>query len=140
RMVHDILNNIRHELASKVAKGIGIDPPNSVTAGKVKDKAENVKDAVVGKVTAGKSIEDSPALSQERGKKADSIKSRKIAILADHGFNHKELMEVKQALTAKGAHVKLVSMFRGTVKSADGQEVEVDKSHITTGSIMFDAI
>ncbi len=140
RMVNEILNNISHELATKVAMGIGIDPPSSPAASKVKDTAENVKKAVVDKVTPGKSVEDSPALSMERTKKTDSIKSRKVAILIDNGFSYQELMAVKKALTEKGAHPKIVSMYRGMVKSADGQEVEVDKSHITTDSVMYDAI
>jgi catalase len=142
RMVNEILNNISHELATKVAQGIGINPPSGAISSKVKDAAENVKSKVADTVTPGKSTEDSPALSMERSpnQKKDSIKSRKVAILINNGFNHEQLMNVKQALTAQGAHPKIVSMFKGMVKSADGQEVEVDKSHITTGSIMFDAI
>jgi catalase len=33
-----------------------------------------------------------------------------------------------------------VSQFKGMLTSTDGQQVEVDKSHITTGSIMYDAM
>lgn len=142
RMVDDILNNISHELATKVAKGIGVNPPSGEIASKAKDAAENVKDKVVDTVTPGKTVEDSAFLSMERSpnQKKDSIKSRRIAILIDNGFNHQELMSVKQALIEKGAHPKIVSMFKGMLKSADGQEIEVDKNHITTDSIMYDAI
>ncbi|AHM58985.1 catalase [Flammeovirgaceae bacterium 311] len=142
RMVHEILNNISHELATKVAMGIGINPPSGPVASKVKDTAGNVKDKVANAVTPGARVEDSAFLSQERSpnQKTDSIKSRKIGILLDNGFNYQEFMQVKQALTEKGAHAKVISMYKGMLKSADGQEVEVDKSHITTGSIMYDAI
>lgn len=142
RMVNEILNNISHELATQAAMGIGVDPPSAPTAAKAKDKVENVKDKVKHAVTPGKHTEDSPALSMERSpnQKKESIKSRKIAILIDNGFNYQEFMAVKQSLMEKGAHPKVVSMFKGMIKSDDGQEVEVDKSHITTGSIMFDAI
>lgn len=131
RMVNEILNNISHKLAAKVAEGIGVEPPSENSAG---------EDKVVHKMKPGEAVEDSPALSMERTKKADSIKSRRVAILIDKGFNHAELMAVKQALKDQGAHPKIVSQFKGMVKSADGQEVEVDKSHVTTGSIMYDAV
>jgi catalase len=142
RMVNDILNNISHELATQVAMGIGIDPPSGPVASKVKDTAENMKNKVSNAVTPGARVQDSPYLSMERSpiQNKESIKSRKIAILIDNGFNFQEYMAVKQALMEKGAHPKVVSMFKGMIRSEDGQEVEVDKSHITTGSIMYDAI
>ncbi|CAN5116134.1 hypothetical protein BH23BAC1_BH23BAC1_14110 [soil metagenome] len=140
RMVNEIFNNISHELATKCAEGVGIDPPSGEIISKVKDKAEQVKDKIADTITAGKTVEDSPALSQERTKKNDSIKSRRVAILVEEGYNHQDVMEVKQALKEKGAHAKIISMFKGMVKSTDSQEIEVDKSHVTTGSIMFDAV
>jgi catalase len=142
RMVNEILNNVSHELATKVALGIGVDPPSGPVASKVKDTASKVGDKVAHAVTPGKQIEDSPALSQERSphQNNSSIKGRQIAILIDKGFNHQEFMAVKQALTEQGAHPKVVSKFKGMIKSAEGQEVEVDKSHITTASIMYDAV
>ena len=39
-----------------------------------------------------------------------------------------------------GAHPKIVSRFHGMRKSSTGEELETDKSHITTGSIMYDAL
>jgi catalase len=140
RMVNEILNNISHELAAKTAEGIGVDPPVNKMVGKAQDKAEKLKDAVVTTVTPGKGTTESKALSVDRNNKADSIKSRQIAILIENGFNHQQVMAVKKALMEKGAHAKIVSMFKGMVKSADGQEMEVDKSHITTASIMYDAL
>jgi catalase len=140
RMVNEILNNISHELAAKTAEGIGVDPPVNKMVGKVQDKVGNAKDAVVNTVTPGKGTTESKALSIDRNNKADTIKSRQVAILIDKGFHHQEVMVLKQALKDQGAQAKIVSMFKGMIKSADGQEVEVDKSHITTGSIMFDAI
>lgn len=142
RMVNDILNNISHELASKTAMGIGVEAPSSPGAGKAKDKAENLKDKVTDAITPGKGTEDDPYLSMERSpfQNKESIQTRKVAVLLADGFNHQEFMAVKQALKDKGAHAKVVAMFKGMLKSSDGQEVEVDKSHITTASLMFDAI
>jgi catalase/putative intracellular protease/amidase len=83
--------------------------------------------------------QSSPALSMEKMPK-DSIKSRKVAILAADGFNSDELMAVKQALAASGAHAKIVSKHGGKIKSADGQEIDVEMTFLTAASVMFDAI
>jgi catalase len=47
---------------------------------------------------------------------------------------------MKQALNNAGASVKIVSKFGGTINSADGQEIEVDKPFVTTASVMYDAV
>ena len=83
--------------------------------------------------------QSSPALSIEKMPK-DSIKSRKVAILAADGVNGNELMAVKQALAASGAHAKIVSKHGGKIKSADGQEIDVEMTFVTAASVMFDAI
>ncbi len=70
----------------------------------------------------------------------DTIKSRKVAILAMDGYNHDEAMQVKQALKDAGAHPQIISQFRGMIKSADGREMEVDKSYVTTTSVVYDAV
>ncbi len=140
RMVNEILNNISHELATKVAEGIGVDAPSSLLMSKAKDTVDKATNPVKEALSSGKSVQDSPALSMERGEKPNFIKSRKIAILADNGFNYEDVMAVKQALTEQGAMVNIVSMFKGTLKSVEGKELEVDKSQVTTGSVMFDAV
>lgn len=140
RLINDIFNNISHELATEVAKGVGIEPPSKPIVSKAQDAAEKVKDKVAHAVKQGKTVEDSPALSMERTKRPGTIKGRKVAVLVDAGFDHDAFGRVKEALMKEGADVKVISMFRGMLKSADGKEIEVDKSHITTGSIMFDAV
>jgi catalase len=109
---------IDSQLAERVAMGIGVTVPRGITLSSV--------------------TKSSPALSMAR--MAPSPKGRKVAILLDEGYNHQELMGVTQALTAAGVGVKIVSMLLGVKKSADGQEVEVDKHHVSAASILFDAI
>ncbi|MDO1444835.1 catalase [Rhodocytophaga aerolata] len=140
RMVNEILNNINHELATMVAEGIGVEAPSGAIVSKVKDAAGSIKDKVAHSLSPGKTVEDSPSLSIDRNNKSNAIKSRKVAVLVDNGFAFKEVMSIKQALKAQGAQATIVSMFKGKLKSADGEELEVDKSHITTGSIMYDAV
>ncbi|MDQ3534385.1 MAG: DJ-1/PfpI family protein [Bacteroidota bacterium] len=63
-----------------------------------------------------------------------------MAFLLADGFDNDQVTKVKQALTEKGAKVKIVSKFLGTLKGKNGEEIEVDKNHVTTASIMYDAI
>nr|MBA3901636.1 DJ-1/PfpI family protein [Bacteroidota bacterium] len=86
-----------------------------------------------------KKVDKSPALSMENTKK-DSIKTRKIAILLEDGFNHKELMEIQEFLKSEGAKSEIISKMFGMRKSADGKEVKPDKIHLTTASIMYDGL
>ena len=118
RMV-DLFNHVDHELAKRVAKGIGVPAPSEEV---VKNHGRK-----------------SPALSMENTVK-DTVKSRRIAILAADGFDHSQLLAMQRALKAAGASAKIVSQFGGMIRSADGQEIEVDKPFVTTASIMYDAV
>ena len=70
----------------------------------------------------------------------NTVKSRRVAILVAEGFDHAQLSPVKSALEDAGAHTKIASKNEGSLKSADGREVEMDKRYVTTGSMMFDAV
>ena len=118
RMV-DLFNRVDHELAKRIAKGIGVPEPTE-------DMAKN----------HGRR---SPALSMENTVK-DSVKSRRIAILAADGFDRSQVMAMQQALQNAGASSKIVSKFGGTIRSAEGHEMDVDKMFVAAASIMFDAI
>lgn len=140
RLVNDIFNNISHEFAAAVALGIGIDPPSGPGMSKIKDTVEKAGKKITQTVKKGKSVDDSPALSMERKKKSAEIRGRKVAVLMEQGFNNDEFQSFRDSLMKQGVDVKVISMVKGQLKSTDGTVVETDKSHITTGSIMFDAV
>ncbi len=134
RMV-ELLANVDEELASRTAKGIGVKNFSGDLS-----YLEKLSSAPLPAKNNGKNNgKSSPALSMENTVK-NTIKSRKVAILAADGFEHSQLMEMKSKLKDGGAKAEVVSKFDGTIKSADGQEVEVDKMFVTTGSIMYDAV
>ncbi|MFN3652006.1 MAG: catalase [Armatimonadota bacterium] len=114
----DLFNHVDHEMAKQMAASVGVEPP-------AKPAREN----------HGKA---SPALSMETTPK--SPKTRKVAILAMDGFDHSHLSEMRQALAAAGVQSKVVSQLGGTIKSAEGQEIQVDKTFVTTASVLFDAV
>jgi len=107
------------EFAKQVAAGLGLPEPS-------KEIIPNH-----GKSSAALSIEKMPK---------ESIKTRKVAILAADGVNGKELMAVKESLAQAGAQSKIVSKHGGKIKSADGQEIDVEMTFLTAASVMFDAI
>jgi catalase len=119
RMVENF-NHVDHELAKLIAMGIGVPAPTHAAT-----------------QNHGQS---SPAVSIENMPKPNTVKTRRIGILAADGFDYSQLTSIKQALKGAGALPEVVSKFKGTIKSADGQEVEVDKTFLTSASVIFDAI
>ena len=118
RMV-DHFNHVDHDLARRVARGIGVPEP-----------------AQPARPNHGRS---SPALSMENTVKG-SIKTRKVAVLVGDGFDAGEFNAVTSALKDGGAMYEVVAKFGGAVKGDDGKEVMVDKMFVAAGSIMYDAV
>ena len=115
----DQFAGVDKELAVAIAKGVGVSPPSE---GADSSKADNF-----------------PSFSMENTVK-DTIKTRKVAILAENGFNYEELVNVKDALKDAGANSEIISRYLGLIKSNNGQEIEVDKNYISTASTQFDAV
>ncbi|MBE0599516.1 MAG: catalase, partial [Desulfuromonadales bacterium] len=114
-----LFNQVDGEFARKVAAGIGVEPPSEPGGTGV---------------TAS-----SPAVSMDNTVK-DTIKSRRVAILAADGYDHRQLTSIKTALKEAGATAKVVSKVLGSLKSRDGQEMPVGKSYLTTTSVEYDAL
>jgi catalase len=124
------------ELARRVAEGIGVEVPKDQ---EVNLTGNYLNDEHAEKVRTGQSAKVSPALSMETNK-VETAKTRKVAILVEDGFAYEEVMRLKEALTAVGAQSEIVSMMLGKRKSNSGNELEVDKSHLTSGSVLYDAV
>jgi catalase len=114
----DRFNHVDHELAKRMAQGLGMPAPTEVVT-----------------QNHGKK---SPALSQENT--AKTVKGRKVAILAAEGVDGSPLMALKEALKAVDVTAEVVSKFGGTIKCSQGQEIEVQQTFLTSASVMFDAI
>ncbi|WP_247232229.1 catalase [Telluribacter sp. SYSU D00476] len=127
---------ISMEFAERVAEGIGVEIPKGFESTSTGNYENNDASKQMKK---GKSVKTSDFLSMEKNK-IESVKSRQVAILIEDGFKYDEVMQIKKALTDAGAMTKFVSKFQGKRKATNGEELETDKSHVTTASIMFDAI
>jgi catalase len=69
----------------------------------------------------------------------DTIKTRKIAILAANGVDAAQINGMKAALTEAGAIAELVSPLP-MIKASDGSELKVDRTLLTCGSVLYDAV
>jgi catalase len=138
RMV-GMLANVDRTLAERVAEGLGlaaiprVAPPlnRSMPAdGDPKDFEPR---------RPKKTLEASAALSMANTIK-DTVKSRKVAILAADGVDAAAVAAMTKALTAAGAMAKVVAPHGGTLAGARGVKVPVDFSLLTVGSVLFDAV
>jgi protease I len=73
-----------------------------------------------------------------------NLSSKKIAVLATHGFEHSELYKPLNALKEAGAQVDIVSLERGTIKSWKdknwGEEIAVDITVDEADARNYDAL
>lgn len=122
KAIVEMFNNVDGDLAIEIAKGIGVPAPDKKRGSPI--------------------TKESPNLSQERSEHTvkNTVKTRRIAILAVDGYNHKDVSQVMQALEAGGAKAHIISKHQGMLKSSSGEELEVDKSYVTTASVLYDAI
>jgi catalase len=114
----DRFNHVDHELAQRVAIGLGMPAP---TAPVTENHGQT-----------------SAALSQEHTTK--TAKGRKVAILAADGVDGAQLATLKHALSALKISTEIVSKMGGTISTADGGPIEVDKTFLTAASVLYDAV
>jgi len=122
RQVNEILANIDLDLAKRVAQNLGLPAPTQGTVD-------------VPKI----SLEHSPALSQANLLSGD-IKTRKVAVLVANGVDSAAIDALKKALTAEGAHAKVLGPSSAPVTTKDGKTLPVDASMEGLPSIAFDAV
>ena len=106
-------------LARRIAEGLGLRAPSI-------------------KPEKPRGIKKSPALTQANTK-MDSIKSRKVAVLACNGVNAGEVSKIGDALTSEGAVVETISTDLGMIKSSEGKELKVDKNFLVAASVFYES-
>jgi catalase len=114
----DRINEIDHDLAVAVARGIGVDEPTAATT------------------NHGRS---SPALSMAN-LAGDSVRTRTVAVLAADGLAGGTLRALLDALTDRGAQPELLGLHDGELSTAEGGTVPADRAHTTVSSVLYDAV
>lgn len=135
-----ILSKIDKGLAAAVAYNIGVHIPK-------KDKEAMLNQSIPADadplsyqpLIMKSSVAVSPVLSMA-GTIKDSIKTRKIAILAAEGVNELSLNAMRKALQKEGAVADIVAPRLGTIMSEKDVPLEVNKSFLNTASVFYDAV
>jgi catalase len=111
-------NRIDHDLATRVAAGIGVDVPDEVVPND-------------GRRTVHLSQFDfvSP-----------TVATRRVAVLAADGVDTADVEQVKVGLIAEGAIPEVIGPHAGSLHGEGGGAVAVDKALPTVASVMYDAI
>nr|MBA2760414.1 catalase [Segetibacter sp.] len=133
-----VLNQVDKGLAAQVAYGLGMHIPETPELINLSIPAD-ADPLSYQPVKKEGSLTKSPALSMANTIK-DSIRTRKIAILAADGVMEAELMTVKNSLLAQGAMVDVIAPRLGTIAGATGTQITVDKSLLTVASVLYDAV
>ncbi|ELS57759.1 catalase [Streptomyces viridochromogenes] len=113
------LAKVNGDLATEVARGIGVPEPSATQAA---DKLS------------------SPALSLESLRGDGSVRTRQVAVLVADGVDPAQVASVREALTAQGAIVETLAAADGAVTGADGDPVAVDRALPTVASVLYDAV
>ncbi|MGH3264489.1 MAG: catalase, partial [Trebonia sp.] len=112
------LARIDGELASGVAELLGLQAPDEQAAS-----------------SHGKS---SPALSQ--ADQPRSVATLKVAVLIADGVDGGSLQSALRPLHEQGAICELLAPHNGAITTADGGEIESDRSIVTMSSVLYDAV
>ena len=115
------LRNIDEDLASRVAKALGMELPEAAEA------AAPIQD-----------MEVSPAV-RTIGLSPKSLKGRMIGILVAEGSKHSEIEKYEKAAQAQGASVKIIAPNK-EVKLDDDTIIQADERVAGGPSVMFDAV
>ncbi|WP_027132753.1 catalase [Geminicoccus roseus] len=122
-----IVGHLRHvdeTLARRVANGLGL---------------ETLPDAPPAAAQPRHDLPPSPALSIIQ-KAPKTIQGRMVGCLITDGVDAALVDQVKQAVTAEGAKLKLIAPKVGGAKAADGSRIMADFQLAGGPSVLFDAV
>ncbi len=137
RMV-ELIANVDIDLAKEVAKRINVEYTSIGIIEKDGEIAEDDKNAITAD-RKKKSVMLSPALNQEN-LRSNSLKGRKIAVLLADGFNSNEFNSFAKHMKSLGVKTVVVSKMLGDLNGTDGDKLSVDKSFVTTSSVLYDGL
>lgn len=117
KQVVEMFANVSLDLAKPVAENIGVDAPTSGGSDVTKS---------------------SPALSQANTVK--SPKTRHVGVLINEGFDASTVQNAVSSLEADGMIPMVISQKQGTLKSSDGESLNVQHTFTTIDPVLLDAI
>ena len=125
RVISSLLN-VSKSLARDLAADLGIDVPDPMPR------------AMTGATKS--EVASSPALSLKALPGEGGIATRKIAILAADGIEVDPITDLMEQLSDAGAVTRLLASRLGTVRSEEGEPLEVDATIENSPAVLFDAL
>ncbi|MEJ7673492.1 MAG: catalase [Chitinophagaceae bacterium] len=138
RMLY-LLTQIDDGLAGAVAYSLGLHIPKSLETPLNQSIPADGDPEKFRSIVREGSLEKSEALSMKNTIK-DSIRTRKVALLAADGVNENNLMAIIDSLTKEGAMVDVVAPKLGFITGENDTKIPVYKSFLTTASVLYDAV
>lgn len=138
RMV-GVLSIVDQDLATKVAHSLGLEVPKKLEYPINHSIPADGNPADYQPLNVDIKLKKSSTLSMADTVK-DTIKSRKVAILAANGVNAQSLKKIKAAILAHGGVVHVIAPKLGALTAQDKSSVSVDESFLTAASVLYDAV
>lgn len=137
KRVVSLLVQIDKTLAKQVADGLGFEVPKPE---KIHNHAvpPDVDPMKYQSRKAAPMIDKAPSLSMADTVK-DTIKSRKVAIIANDGADANAITTMQKAIEGAGGMTKVIALHEGSIK-CDGIELPAEESYLTAASVLFDAV
>lgn len=132
------LTQVDKSLAKRIADNLGMPVPKPAALMNQSFGADtNPKSVQPTKVKS--SLEKSVALSMANTIK-DTIKTRKVAILASNGVDGDLVTALRSELEKAGAVTKLIAPKLGPVKTSNGETLKADEAFFLATSVVYDAV
>ncbi|WP_342648574.1 catalase [Mucilaginibacter sp. CSA2-8R] len=133
------LSEIDKSLATQVAYALGLHIPKKLENQLNQNIPADANPADYASTKGESSVDKSDALSMANTIK-DSIKTRKVAIIAADGVDEKSLSVIKKAIEDAGGVTEVIAPRLGYITSANDEKIHVDESLLTAASVLFDAV
>lgn len=134
-----LLSQVDNGLASEVAYGLGLKVPKKIDGPINQSIPADANPKSYQSVKKVSSLEKSEALSMANTIK-NSIRTRKVAILAADGVDENSLKKVQSVLDREGAITEIIAPRLGTIEGENGTEIAVKRSLLTVASVLYDAV
>ncbi len=134
-----ILQHIDKDLAINVGQNMRIDLPDKNDAMLNHSIPADGDPEKYQPVTKKSSLTKSAALSMVHTVK-DTIKTRKVAILAADGASKASIESMKETITNAGGVVEIIAPLQGYIIADDASKIPVDNSFLIAASVLYDAV
>ena len=134
-----LLSQVDMGLATEVAYGLGLKVPKKIEGFMNQSIPADANAKSYQPIKKISSLDKSSALSMANTVK-NSIRTRKVAILAADGVDESSLKKIQKVLQAEGALTEVIAPKLGFIESEDGSMIEVKRSFLTVASVLYDAV